>query len=207
MFILEPVVDTSTTTGFALWPVATPPADRVLHVSANLSTQEVGTAMAALAAHHLDDAHAVTDVLDELVQAECLIVSGGLLARDTRTGVTIPPSCCCGLEGWREWAGALDGGKPWLGHSPAPWIEHLDGALRIWPDGGMGEDLPRVDRTITASLDSVTGQLRRAHQDLRGFLHAVSRWVQDRAPHAATRVIAKLDKSFQITDNLILPTC
>lgn len=78
-----------------------------------------------------------------------MFVPGGLLARDTETGVSIPPSCCCGLEDWREWVSVPRGGQPWLGHSPTPWIEHLDGAVRIWPDGGMGKGRPPADRAIT----------------------------------------------------------
>jgi hypothetical protein len=178
----------------------------MLHVSANMSAQEVGAAMAALHPHGLDEADGgpreITSVLRAIAEAKCLIVPGGLLARDTETGVRIPPSCCCGLEDWREWVSVPSGGQPWLGHSPAPWVEHFDGAVRIWPDGGMGEDCPSTDRAITAPLDAVTAQLHTAHQDLRGFLDAASQWAHDLAPSMASEVTAKLDEAFLITKPL-----
>jgi hypothetical protein len=106
------------------------------------------------------------------------------------------------LEGWREWVLVLSGGQPWLGHSPSPWVEHFDGAVRIWPDGGMGEDFPPIAGTITAPLDTVAALLHAAHQDLRGFLSVARRWVQEIAPSVAGDLTAKLDEGFQITRNL-----
>jgi hypothetical protein len=83
--------------------------------------------------------------------------------------------------------------------SPAPWVEHLDGAVRIWADGGMGKKQAGVGRAITASLEAVTGQLDSVRRDLCGFLDAVARWTQDLAPAMAGEVTAKLDQGFSIT--------
>jgi hypothetical protein len=206
VLVLEPVIDTATAAGFALWPAAAPAHASMLHVSANMSVQEVGAVMAALHPHGLEDAKdgpsEITSVLRAIAETECLMVPGGLLARDTETGVRIPPSCCCGLEDWREWVSVPSGGQPWLGHSPAPWVEHRDGTVRVWPDGGMGEGRPAADRAITAPLNAVATQLHTAHQDLRGFLDATSQWVQDLAPTVSSELVAKLDESFQITQHL-----
>src|SRR5687767_16032988 len=115
----------------------------MLHLSASMSAPQVGAAMATLASYGDGDAgdgpREVAAALRAIVEKERMIAPGGLLARDTETGVVIPPSCCCGLEEWREWVSVPSGGRPWLGHSPAPWIEQLDGTVRIWPDGGLGE--------------------------------------------------------------------
>lgn len=170
MLVLEPVIDAAGAAGFTLWPITARTGRSLIRVSASTSPADVGTVMAALQpqgsdapAAHPRDAAAVLRVI---IEADCLIAAGGLLARDTQTGVAILPSCCCGLESWREWTAVPRGGQSWLGHSPAPWVEHLDNAVRIWPDGGLGEDLPPIERAITASLDIVTAQLHTTHQDL-----------------------------------------
>ncbi|MFJ9778733.1 hypothetical protein ACIRSS_04065 [Amycolatopsis sp. NPDC101161] len=202
MLVLEPVIDAADAAGFTLWPTTAPAGRSLIRVSAGMSVLDVGTVMAVLhsrcsdaAAAHPDD---VVAALRAIVETDCLIASGGLLARETQTGVVIPPSCCCGLESWREWTAVPDGGQPWLGHSPAPWVEHLDNAVRIWPDGGLGEDLPPIERAITAPLDVVSAQLHTAHQDLLGFLDAATRWARDLAPGLAVNLVAKLDGSFAI---------
>ncbi|MFH8624635.1 hypothetical protein ACH4A8_22555 [Streptomyces vietnamensis] len=45
---------------------------------------------------------------------------------DTRTGVTLLPGCCNGLEERRDWFEALDG-NGWVsfGHDPSPLAERL----------------------------------------------------------------------------------
>ncbi|WP_372661103.1 hypothetical protein [Amycolatopsis kentuckyensis] len=204
MLVLEPVIDAAGAAGFTLWPITARAGRPLIRVSADMSPLDVGTVMAALrpqgsdaTAAHSRDAVAV---LRAIVEADRLIAAGGLLARDTRTGVAIPPSCCCGLESWREWTDVPRGGRPWLGHSPAPWVEHLDNAVRIWPDGGLGEDPPPIEHAITAPLDVVTAQLHSTNQDLLGFLDAADRWAHDLAPGLAGDLVAKLDGSFAITE-------
>jgi hypothetical protein len=201
MLVLEPVIDSADAAGFTLWPIG---ERALIHLSAGMSPQEVGTVVAALRPRCHEPAgagsHDIAAALRAIIEADCLIAAGGVLARDTQTGVVIPPSCCCGLEGWREWTTVSEGGQPWLGHSPAPWVEHLGNVVRIWPDGGLGEDPPPIDRTITAPLDAVTAQLHSAHRDLVGFLDAVTRWAHDLAPGMAGDLAAKLDDSFSITE-------
>ncbi|MBE1493986.1 hypothetical protein H4696_001086 [Amycolatopsis lexingtonensis] len=204
MLVLEPVIDAADATGFTFWPVAARVGRSFVHMSAGMSPLEVGTVMAALqpqgsdaSAAHPRDAVAV---LQAIIETDCLIAAGGLLARDSQTGVAIPPSCCCGLEGWREWTTVPHGGQPWLGHSPAPWVEHLDNAVRIWPDGGLGEAPPPIERAITAPLDIVTAQLHSTHQDLLGFLDAATQWAHEFAPGMVWDLVAKLDDSFAITE-------
>jgi hypothetical protein len=204
MLVLEPVIDAADATGFTLWPVTAHAGRSLIRVSAGMSPLDVGTVIAALHPQGSDASAASTRdavaVLRAIIEADCLIAAGGLLARDTQTGVAIPPSCCCGLESWREWTAVPDGGQPWLGHSPAPWVEHLDNAVCIWPDGGLGEEQPPIEHAITAPLDIVTARLHTAHQDLLGFLGAATRWAHGLAPGMAGDLVAKLDDSFAITE-------
>ncbi|MEV6641501.1 hypothetical protein [Amycolatopsis sp. NPDC051371] len=179
----------------------------MIRVSAGMSSHDVGAAMAALLPGGSDVSAAraceVSAALRAVIESDRLIAAGGVLARDTLTGVVIPPSCCCGIEGWREWTTVPQGGQPWLGHSPSPWVEHLDNAVRIRPDGGLGEDPPPIEHAITAPLDEVAAQLHSAHQDLLGFLDAATRWVHDLAPGMAEDLAGKLDGSFAITERAV----
>jgi hypothetical protein len=194
VFTLAPVADTTAVTEFDRWPVAAPSA--CLRLSAAMSSPEVGAVLAALA----DDS--APDPLRALLDEECLILCGGLLVEDTETGVCIPPSCCCGLEDWRDWVSVLDGGKPWLGHSPAPWVEHFDDVVRIWSDGGIDEPAGAEREAITVPLDTVAAQLQVVYRDLTGFSDAVGRWARGTAPSVADDLVAKLDASFQISGPL-----
>ncbi|RSM34832.1 hypothetical protein DMA12_46615 [Amycolatopsis balhimycina DSM 5908] len=204
MLVLEPVIDAADATGFTLWPVTARAGRSLIRVSAGMSPLDVGTVIAALHPRGSDASaarlHDAVAVLRAIIEADCLIAAGGLLARDTLTGVAIPPSCCCGLESWREWTAVPHGGQPWLGHSPAPWVEHLGNAVRIWPDGGLGEAPPPIERAITAPLDVFAAQLHTTHQDLLGFLDAATQWAHDFAPGMAGDLAAKLDDSFAITE-------
>lgn len=204
MLILEPVIETFGTRDFACWPVADP-SDGMVGLSAEMTAAEVGVAVAALVPAELadDPALAADAMLRGVIGARTLIASGGLRARDAETGVSIAPSCCCGLETWREWSSVPDGGQPWLGHSPAPWVEHVDGGVRIWSDGGLGEDeTPEPREQIAVPLDAFSTALDQAHLDLLGFLSAVRRWAQALSPDTAGELEAKLDTSLRITGRL-----
>lgn len=202
MLILEPAIETFGTRGFTCWPVADP-ADGMVRLSAEMTAAEVGVAVAALVPGRLADdlPPEAGSLVHAIIGTKTLIAPGGLRARDAKTGVSIAPSCCCGLESWREWASVREGGQPWLGHDPAPWVEHLDGGVRIWSDGGLGDAPPPVQR-IESPLDAVDAALDQAHDDLRGFLTAVRRWAQILSPDTAGELEAKLDQSFRITGRL-----
>lgn len=185
---------------FSCWPVADP-SDGYVRLSAAMTSAEIGVAVAAMVP---DDLPQEPDkLLRGIVDAQRLYAHGGLRARDTDTGVSIAPSCCCDLEAWREWVSVLNGGEVWLGHSPAPWVEHVDGGVWIWSDGGLNDGgAPPPYELIEAPLDAVGAALDRAHQDLRGFLSAVSRWAQAVSPDAVGDLEAKLDTTLQITGRL-----
>lgn len=80
MLIMEAVLETYDVGDFTLWPVAAPRPDRLLPLSGRMSPEEVGAAMAVLAAYHCDDE--ADDVPDAEADAEA--DGGG------------PPSARCG---------------------------------------------------------------------------------------------------------------
>ncbi|GAA1819274.1 hypothetical protein HC028_10755 [Planosporangium flavigriseum] len=107
MLLLQPVIQVVPLNGFALWPIST--AGGWLALSEGLSADQVGSAVAAIAAynhhHRHTDWQAVQDPMETVrhlvnidPEAGALVVAGGLRLTDDIGGVTIDPGCCCGLE-------------------------------------------------------------------------------------------------------------
>ncbi|MEU5379732.1 hypothetical protein ACWDWS_31685 [Streptomyces sp. NPDC003328] len=200
MLIMEPVLETYEATDFAPWPVVDPPADHLLPLSGQLSVRELGTAMAVLTSYDNSD-HERRDLdskdgraqVRHLVTTERVIAPGGLLIRDTETGITASPGCCFGLENWRDWLVLMDGEEPWLGHDPTPRVEHVGAIVRLWPDADRLEGLPiELPRAL---LPELLGSVR---NQLVGFLACVEEWAARYAPPLAAAVVAKLDEDLTI---------
>ncbi|MDQ1023487.1 hypothetical protein QF035_001069 [Streptomyces umbrinus] len=189
MLIVDAALETYVPADFALWPVADSPPDRLLALSGELSSHELGTAMAVLTDYNKGQRErrprAPKDSLEQvgrLVATECVIAPGGLRIRDTATGVTAVPGCCSGLENWRDWLDLMNGDEPWLGHDPSPRVEHAGAVARLWPDGDRQEGLP-IELPL-AQLPELLGLVR---EQLVGFLGAVEAWVTSYAVHRRRR--------------------
>lgn len=202
---LRPVTELRRTGPFTAWPLAEADPPDTLAISGRLTFAEVSWVMATLADVHADDdapAEADADlVVTHLLCQDTLVMWGGLTLDDSSTGVTIAPGCCCGVEDWREWAGALGGESPWLGHDPSPWIE-LDGdRLRVWQDEGFGDQSASgaqpafVDLPVAAFPEL----LRSAHHDLRGFLARVGEWADVVAPALSADLVRGLDDALGVS--------
>ncbi|MCZ4516225.1 hypothetical protein O3Q52_50610 [Streptomyces sp. ActVer] len=201
MLIVDAVLETYVAADFALWPVAESPPDRLLVLSGELSSCELGTAMAVLTDYNKGQRErrprAPKDSLEQvgrLVATECVVAPGGLRIRDTATGVTAVPGCCFGLENWRDWLDLLNGDEPWLGHDPSPRIEHAGAVARLWPDGDRPEG-PPIELPL-AQLPELLGLVR---ERLVGFLGAVEAWGASYAPSVAGAVVAKLDEDLAVS--------
>jgi hypothetical protein len=204
VLIMDAVLETYQATDVVLWPVAAPPADHLLALSGRMAPAEVGTAIAVLTSSNDGDHEdrgrsedGAADRVGHLMTAERVIAPGGLRLRDTVTGVTVSPSCCSGLEDWRDWLGLVNGEEPWLGHDPTPHIEHLRASVRLWPDEDLRRessiDLPR------AQLPELLGSVR---DQLVGFLAAAEEWTAQHTPALAARLVAKLDEDLAISASL-----
>ncbi|TRO59809.1 MULTISPECIES: hypothetical protein [unclassified Streptomyces] len=201
MLIVDAVLETYVAADFALWPVADSPPDRLLVLSGELSSRELGTAMAVLTSYNKGQRErrprAPKDSLEQvgrLVATECVVAPGGLRIRDTVTGVTAVPGCCSGLENWRDWLDLMNGDEPWLGHDPTPRIEHAGAVARLWPDGDRPEGLP-IELPL-AQLPQILGSVQ---DRLVGFLGAVEAWATSQTPSIAAAVVAKLDEDFAVS--------
>ena len=122
----------------------------------------------------------IAEAAQALEAAETPILPGGLLVR--AGALEIPPSCCCGLETWREWYDVAPGGtSPWLGHSPSPWVECRKDYALIHADEEMGAPSP----TVAVSYSELGEALAGAHAALRAFTRRLSQWLDARAPGTA----------------------
>ncbi|MFE4264036.1 hypothetical protein [Streptomyces sp. NPDC056883] len=75
----------------------------------------------------------VTSFLHGLLTFEDVFASGGPQVTDTSTGVTFRPSCCDGLEDWRDWHQFADGGSLLgFGHDlVSPMAERFGDTVRL----------------------------------------------------------------------------
>ncbi|MEV2232564.1 hypothetical protein AB0H69_28900 [Streptomyces phaeochromogenes] len=198
---MDAVLETYVAADFDLWPVADPPPSRLLALSGELSSREVGTAMAVLTDYNKGQRERrprppenSLEQVGRLLATECVIAPGGLRIRDTATGVTAVPGCCFGLENWRDWFDLMDGREPWLGHDPAPRAELAGAVARLWPDGDRPEGLP-----IELPLAQLPGHLGSVQDRFVGFLGAVEAWATSHTPSIAAAVVAKLDGDLAVS--------
>lgn len=77
------------------------------------------------------------EVLNELITFDEIALSGGIAFAEKNK--VILPSCCCGLENWRDVLEAIQSKKDvWLGHDPFPTLEYLNDSVRVWSDDYTG---------------------------------------------------------------------
>ncbi|MEU4326953.1 hypothetical protein [Nonomuraea dietziae] len=170
---------------------------RSLEISGELTAADLEAALSVLA----DEAQ---DVVGELLDRDGLIATGGLELHDGRTGVTITPGCCSGLEDWRTWAEALDGRSPWMGHDPSPSIEVDGDLMRVWQNGGLGESRSGC-ACVELPVAALPPLLLAVQSDLMGFLRRVEQWADAVAPTLSARLVAKVDDALAISAPLDLP--
>ncbi|MGW7069236.1 hypothetical protein ACWGII_10325 [Streptomyces sp. NPDC054855] len=202
MLIMDAVLETYEARDFTLWPVSDPAEERLLRLSGELSSRQVGTAMAVLSSYNNRPRTRAerrrpedgVGKLKRLLAAECVVAPGGLRVRDTDSGVTVKPGCCFGLENWRDWQGLLVGDEPWLGHDPGPRAELVGADIRLWPDAARQEG-----RHIEIPRERLRELLNSVQSDLMGFLKSVDRWASCGFAPVAGPLIVTLDEGFAVS--------
>ena len=172
------------------WDVPKFKSFSTIRVHAEMTLPEIGLVFAQLANYNqIPLANDGQTVLQQIVEAETLVLPGGIRVV-CESQKTISPSCCCGLETWREWLDFLKtGNSPWLGHDPSPWLEIQGETVRIWSDGGLG-DVVKDAFYVDVSRDRIQKALRQIERDLQGFLYSIESWAQTvgfEAPAAGPR--------------------
>ncbi|WP_299415161.1 hypothetical protein [Acaryochloris sp. IP29b_bin.148] len=129
------------------------------------------------------------------MEAESLVLPGGIQIVSEEK--VIPPSCCCGLETWREWIDFLQTDhSPWLGHDPSPWVERQGNSIRIWSDGGT---VPTRDAFyMDVSQPEFEKALMRVERELQAFLFSIESWAQDIGFAKPNPLFQKFDHCFKI---------
>ena len=171
----------------------------MIRLSSSSSEAEVAAVVAQLTVYGGTDKTPLT--MEQLVNEPVRILPGGLQAVSGET--VIAPSCCCGLETWREWIDLLKGGgSPWLGHDPAPWVEKLKGSFVVHSDGGLGEDGGPVTGVVTQisfSRSELEAAVELVQTDLAGFLMRLEDWARGHKPDFTRAFVSAFDRWFQIT--------
>jgi hypothetical protein len=178
------------------WPWPIVDFDGFIRLYGQTSEPETGSVMATLLSYNrLEKTGTPVDLLSRIIDAKTLVLPGGLavIAPDVEP---IFPSCCCGLEGWREWISAISSRQsPWLGHDPWPWVEFAEDGIHVWCDGGLGgEGSYSIDFTESAFREA----LHEVHRDLIAFLGLCKKWAEAIGFSASNQFVNRLDRAFSI---------
>lgn len=194
---LHPVIETHSVKVDSWVPVPEKPWPEFLRLHAGMKDADVALLVAVRVSYGNSSSPPLSPA-EIAVEGES-VLPGGLLAIDGET--RIYPSCCCGIEGWREWLDLLEGGpSPWLGHDPSPGVVAEEGGFRVFPDGTDDGSLPGTEGSIFFSRQEIEQALREVEIDLRGALEALERWAQVHIPEDADGVVEAFAATFEIQD-------
>jgi hypothetical protein len=195
MATIDAVVECLPWTGdVSPWPIVES-TDKFIRLYAATSFENVGRVMLQLAMSCGVESFLSADAVLKAIMAEpTWILPGGLRAQDV-TGSTIAPSCCCGLEDWREWLDFLNNGQsPFLGHDPSQGIERSGNRIRVVSFPSHGSEY-----YIEFDPDDFTEQLRQVQDDLKQFLVVLKNWTLLRFDFAPGEdFVARFDEMFEI---------
>jgi hypothetical protein len=189
------------------WPIAEFDKYSFIHLSEQTSDREIGLIIAQLIMYNeIEIKDNIYDCLQEFVvhksveNEDFLIIAGGLQIC-SQDGKVINPGCCCGLEGWREWADFLKTKRsPWMGHSPSPWVEKIGNIVRIWSDGGISAGKNAF--CINFEIQDFVIALNQVYQDLNAFLLRLELWAKRLDFPNSDRLVVKFDRCFSISPPL-----
>lgn len=186
------------------WQVAEFKPFSMLRLHGETTYSETGLVFAQLAKYNqIELAIDKQGVLEQILKAENLVLPGGI--RLVSEEKVISPSCCCGLETWREWINFLKTGEsPWLGHDPSPWIESQGDIVRVWSDGGIE---PTTDAFhIDISRSRFQRALTLVERELQAFLFCIEGWAQEIGFVEPSKLSQKFNQCFLIEKRYCEPT-
>ncbi len=201
MLVLETIVEIPQRTAYPVpWSLPDPPYPSSVRLHGHMTDLELGLVVAELARYRsVQTERSPTQMLERFVQRTSLVVAGGLQAR--KGDLVIAPSCCCGLETWREWVALTSGeNRLWMGHSPSPWVEQTAAGYRLWSDEFEQGSVRPPD---VYAIDFSQAELRRAvttvQIDLLDFLAELNRWAGTLAPDVGPAFAQAIDRAFEIS--------
>ncbi|MFP4008503.1 MAG: hypothetical protein ACLFV6_10950 [Spirulinaceae cyanobacterium] len=135
-------------------------------------------------------------IINFILMEKELVLPGGIAAISSKK--EIKPSCCSGLESWREWVDFLNTEQtPWWGHDPSPWVELQGDSVRLWSDGGLYP--VRKAFYLELSRSQFKGAIASVQADLQAFLSALGNWGMAKEIPETPALCVKIDHSFNIT--------
>jgi len=182
------------------WPIADCKPFSFIRLSGDMTDLEVGSVMAQfVGCNDAESEPTVAGLLTAEIEREAVSLSSGIQV--SGSGREINPSCCSGLEEWREWFECLTSGRsPWMGHDPTPWIERAGNIVRVWSDGGYNLT-PKADAfAIEFERDRFVAELKRVEQELRAFLLRVGAWAEAVGFQDGPALCRLLDVHMRITE-------
>jgi hypothetical protein len=199
-FQLQAVIEAPYFQGEFLCPWDVPEFEplSLIRLSGEMNYPEIGLVFAQLVEYnHLDLSGERQVILKQVVEAESLILPGGIQV--VCGNKIISPSCCCGLETWTEWQDFLKTGEsPWLGHDPSPWVERRDDIIRIWSDGGLSESVQNAFH-IDIPYSAFREGLIMIEKDLQAFLFCIDSWAQEIGFEQPNSLLQKFYQCFNIS--------
>ncbi|MFI6440813.1 hypothetical protein [Streptomyces sp. NPDC050759] len=205
MITVRPVLEICAPEGFDLWPVAAAEPYTFLPLGGELTQDEIGTAVMALAScNDLDPdddrpprpADPLGGFLHGLLTMDPLFASGGLRVTDTATGAVLVPGCCSGLEDRGDWWEVLDGdGWAGFGHNPSPVAERYGETVRLTVDSDA-----EASPVIEVSVPELRRLLTQAEHEVAAFLHQAALWTARQLPDRSEQVSRAIKRA------LTLPT-
>jgi AraC-like DNA-binding protein len=192
---LQAVVEVALDEGEPLcpWPIADCKLFSLIRLSGKMTDREVGLVFAQLVNYNnLEGGGDTNNLLHQVIQAETLVLPGGLQVRSAHK--LINPSCCCGLETWRDWLRFLKTSRsPWLGHDPSPWIEKAGGLIHVW------SDKKAKAFHIDFEPSKFEAELSKVQQDLSGFLARIEAWASRVGFSEPSKLSRKFDECFNVS--------
>ncbi|MBX7222697.1 MAG: hypothetical protein K1Y36_22305 [Blastocatellia bacterium] len=191
------------------WPVLPKVWPELIRVDGNLTDEEVGLLVALISGFQIEELSlSISELFQKIIDADGLILSGGIRVTEPHTGRTICPSCCCGLETWWEWVHCYEGGPgPWMGHDPFPGVERHASGFRVWsgkmehpaPVVHPADNQPEDEFFIEVTPAEFEQNLRQVQQDLQQLLIRVMDWAVRLDALRAPLLVRKIDEDFGIT--------
>lgn len=137
------------------------------------------------------------NVIKEIILKDEIVIAGGILFIGESSEIF--PSCCCGLEGWKEILdAAINKESPWLGHDPYPWFEYIENNIRIWSDD-YNKNHSNEIYFIECDRDILINKLRLISNDLIEFSKVpLYKHVTKHVGDFAKEVVQQFEKWFSL---------
>ncbi|AKG36178.1 hypothetical protein [Paenibacillus durus] len=143
--------------------------DRIefLVLSTNCNSSEVELFLVHLFGYNsINIDQSMDDTFNELLVKDSVAILGGIAFFESENKL-IMPSCCCGLEQFRDiYNSVTKKESPWLGHDPFPVITYIGDLARVWSDDPESIESYYIDFKYKELLDN----LEESKRDLECFI-------------------------------------